>query len=458
MSKKLATIFLSVFANDNDAFIPEVWAQESLMVLEANTIAANLVHRDFEDEIQQFGDVVNTRQPGTFTMKRKTDADEVTVQDASATNVPVKLDQHLHASFLIKDGEESKGFKSLREEYLTPAVLSIAQGLDEIVLNQAYGFLSNTVGKLGTDPTKTTIIALKERMNTNKVPLAGRNCLLTPNSEGAVLEIADFTTADKIGDDGTAMREGHLGRKMGFNFFMSQNVPSVAAGNTVVTGAINNGNITAGSGTLTVDGLSAAISPGTWFTVAGDMTPQQVQSTTGGSTPTEIVCLPGLRHDVVDGAVVTLVTPGAVNFGAGYAADYSKELVVNGFSVAPKVGQLASFGITTPVYGALSTPTTTGILLDRPLVNAVANADVLGIGPAGEFSFAFHRNAIALVTRPLAMPAAGTGALSFVADYKGLAVRVTITYDGAKQGHLVTVDLLCGIKILNTDLGCMLLG
>ena len=35
-----------VFVNDNDAFIPEIWAQEGLLLLENNLVAAQLVHRD----------------------------------------------------------------------------------------------------------------------------------------------------------------------------------------------------------------------------------------------------------------------------------------------------------------------------------------------------------------------------------------------------------------------------
>ncbi|KKM98411.1 hypothetical protein LCGC14_1158160, partial [marine sediment metagenome] len=64
----------------------------------------------------------------------------------------------------------------------------------------------------------------------------------------------------------------------------------------------------------------------------------------------------------------------------------------------------------------------------------------------------------ALVTRPLAAPAAGTGALSFVANFNGLSMRIVITYDGTKQGHLVTCDLLCGVKVLDTRLGAVMLG
>ncbi|MEX0827859.1 MAG: hypothetical protein WD005_02800, partial [Haliea sp.] len=58
----LSTAIVACF--DNDAFVPEVWAQEGLAILEENMVAANLVHRDFENQIASFGDVVNTRRPG----------------------------------------------------------------------------------------------------------------------------------------------------------------------------------------------------------------------------------------------------------------------------------------------------------------------------------------------------------------------------------------------------------
>jgi hypothetical protein len=457
MKKCYSKAWLAVFENDNDALIPEVWAQESLMVLEANMVAANLVHRDFEDEIAAYGDVVNAHRPNTFVAKRKTDADEVTVQDAESVNVPVKLDQHIHVSFTIKDGEESKSFKDLVNLYLTPALVAEAQAIDEVVCGQVYEFMGNSVGKLGTDPTRSTVIAAKELMTNNKVPLVGRNMLVSPNAEGSLLDIGEFIKANELGDDGSAMREGNLGRKFGFDFFTGQNVASVAAGSTVTSGAVN---LTAGyaSGTtaITMDGFSAAIVAGSWCTVAGDMTPQMITGTTGAGTPTAMVIAPGLNSAVLNDAVITVYTPGDVNLTAGYAAGYAKDIATTLFAIAPKTGQLASFGVTAARYSALSTPTITALLLNRPLDVAVADADVVGLGPAGDYNFAFHRNAVALVTRPLAQPRSGTGALSAVANYNGLSIRVTITYEGRKQGHLVTVDMLAGVKTLDARLGCVM--
>src|SRR5690606_11250890 len=97
-----ANVFDLVYDNSLDAFVPELWAAETLAILSENMVMANLVHRDFENQIQAFGDIVNTRRPGEFKAKRKTVNDDVTIQAANATNVPVPLDQYIHTSFLIR--------------------------------------------------------------------------------------------------------------------------------------------------------------------------------------------------------------------------------------------------------------------------------------------------------------------------------------------------------------------
>lgn len=465
MKAFIGKTWLAAYANDNDAFIPEVWAQESLMILEANMVAANLIHRDFESDIASFGDVVNTRKPTAFTAQRKKDTEDVTIQDATSTNIPVKLDQHWHTSFLIRDGEESKSFEDLASFYLVPALSSIAQAIDELVLAQAYRFIpaGYVAGKLGTAVSKSTIITAREQLNANKVPMSDRRFIVNSSMEGDLLNVGEFTKANEVGDDGSALREGSLGRKMGFDFFMDQNSPSVASGSTTTAGAVNYGSgYAAGTTSIAMDGLSGAITAGTWCTIAGDMTPQKVTGSTGGATPTQITISPGLKNAVVDDAVITFYTPGAIDYSAGYDAYDTQTLTIDGFSVAPKTGQLITLDAAAPtqntIYGAMSTPTTTSLTLDRALNAAVSDNDVVGVGPAGEFGFAFHRNALTLVTRPLATPRSGLGAVSAVANYNGLSVRVTFTYNGTKQGTLVTVDILGGIEVLDINKGCIILG
>jgi hypothetical protein len=458
MNTFFSRIFTAVFDNSLDAFVPEVWAQESLIILESNLVAANAVHRDFENEIAQFGDVVNTRQPATFTAARKLDSDSVTVQNATATNVPVKLNQHFHTSFMIKDGEESKGFENLRTTYLIPAIQSIAEALEQVVIAQKYAFMANVVGKLGTTPTRATVSAAQAKLNSLKAPQADRTFIISSDTQAALLNVDDFVQADKLGDDGTAMREGSLGHKFGFDIFMSQNCPKITySGTTYATGLINNtGGYAAGTTSIVVDAFTTEYANyvGGYCTIAGDMTPQKIISATDGTET--IVISPGLKYAVADDAVLTAYLPETID--GEHAADYAKGLVVDGSPTA-QVGQLVSAaGASSAVYGAIGGTGASAIYLDRPLDATIANDTDLGLGPSGDYNWAFHKNAVALVTRPLAAPAEGTGALSFVAEYNGLAIRVTITYNGSSQGHLVTCDLLCGIKVLNTSLGCIVYG
>ena len=448
------------FDTDNRAYVPEVWAAESLMVLEENMVLSKLVHRDFENEIASYGDVVNTRRPGEFEMKRKGANDDITVQAATADKVQVKLNQLLHTSFLLRDEEMSKSFKDLVPEFLAPAVRSIARGVDQILAVQCYQFPATTVGKLGTALTKSTIVGANTAMNKNKVPVGPgvRNMILTPSAEGDLLNVADFTKVNEADDAGEALRYANLGRKFGFDFYMDQNMPSIAAQTAATTGAVNlSAGYAAGTTSMAIDGHSDTLLAGQWFTVAGDMTPQVIVTATG--TPTTVITFaPGLRYAVANNAVISVIDSGAVNLSAGYAASYISTLAMDNFTAAPAVGQLISLGsgASRNDYGAILTPTTTAIDLDRELAAAVANDAIIGKGPSGEYSMALHRNAIALVTRPLVTAPPAAGAMQAVASYGGLSVRVSMAYDPYKQGMLITVDMLAGVKLLDANLGCLI--
>jgi len=456
--------FKPVFANDLDAWIPEIWANESVALLVENMVVANLVHRDFENEVAQFGDVVNTRQPGTFEGKRKADADSVTVQDSSATNIAVPMNQHVHVSFRIRDGEESKSFKSLVVEYLEPAILAIAQTIDKIILGQHVHFMGSSAGGLGEVSSSNaieTLIDLRKVMNQNKAYAQGRNLIIGPALEATMLKDEVFHEADKIGDDGTALREASIGRKIGFNIFMCQNMSEYTYADVATATAVDGAHI-AGDTTINIED-DANISVGDMLTFAGDLTPQRVTAITDTSSAVDntVTITPGLRDAVIDTAAVNIALAGAVDEAC--LAGHYDYIRVDGFTdtKTPQIGQqvrIGSYDYTIIDTNAISATTELDILLDRPLEAAAADGDVISCYPSGNYGFAFHRNALAFVTRPLAAPRTGTGALSAVADFGGVGIRIVITYDGVRQGHLVTVDLLCGTKVLDTNLGAVLLG
>lgn len=465
--------FRVAYANNNDALVPEFWAMEGVSILRENSVMAGLVHRDFEPIIANYGDIVNTRKPAEMTASRKTDDDEVTEQDVSSTNIQVPMNQHVYVSFIIKDGERSKAFKDLVSYYLEPAMIAQSRFLDLCLLGQVHQYLANNGGLLGAGTSSNIndyIVDTREVMNTNKCP-EGRNLVITTGVEALLLKNSLNVEAYKAGDGGAALREAYLGRKYGFDLFMCQNAPYINYLDTGTT-ALNDAGMVLGD-TVVTAASSHGIVTGCYIMIAGEGQPQLV---TGVST-NDITISPGLTKRVpASNAVVTRYMPALVDLSAGYAAGYAKEITVDAFSataaLGPKVGQIVRFGSdgstisgTSAVYTIVKVSAGTDdgasglqydITLDRPLDAAITNNSLVAVGPSGHYNFAFHRNALSLVNRPLALPEPGAGALSGVAVDRDMSMRVTIQYDGKKQGHRVTLDSLFGLAVLDRNKGAVM--
>ena len=180
-----------------------MWANEGLAILEENMVMANLVSRDFENEIRNYGDVVNTRRPGTFTITRKADGDALVPETASATNVPVRLDQWFYKNFVIKDGEASLSFQDLVDVYLLPSMQVIARSVDRAIIGRIHAFLTgvnNRAGRLcGLTPTTSQddVLEARQHLNERLAPMTGRNLVLSSASETALLKNTLFITAQR---------------------------------------------------------------------------------------------------------------------------------------------------------------------------------------------------------------------------------------------------------------------
>jgi hypothetical protein len=460
--------FIACYANDNDAWIPEMWANESLMILEESVVMSNLVHRDFENEVRNFGDVVNTRRPAKFVHKRKVDADNVVEQDAISANVQVPLDQHNYTSFIIKDGEGSKSFAELVQVYLMPAIQSVGRGVDRSIVGQAHRFLSTgptrRVGGLNTmsaSNVRERIVDCREQLNVQNVPEDDmRYIVVTPQTEGYMLKTDLFVKSNEAGTS-AALRRAEVGQLFGFGIFAANNTPAATTGD-VVTGTITNAiaaGAAAASQACTITGYE--VQPGEWFVIEGNDQPMYATAATASTNTTAITPNEASKNASAATAPVTVYTNCDVD--GAYAAGYSKEVTLDGYTVAPSVGRLISFGTgatrhTYTIIEATIDGASVDVLLDRPLEYALTDNQLAFPGPTGQYNLAFHRNSLALVTRPLALPNTALGAMSAVASDRGLSMRVVMQYDSVKQGTRVTCDVLSGVALLDVNMGCLLLG
>ena len=65
----------------------------------------------------------------------------------------------------------------------------------------------------------------------------------------------------------------------------------------------------------------------------------------------------------------------------------------------------------------------------------------------GKKSLAFHKNALAFVTRPLALPQGNRE--SAIVNYDGFGLRVVKDYDINKKKDIISIDMVCGVALLN---------
>ena len=97
---------------------------------------------------------------------------------------------------------------------------------------------------------------------------------------------------------------------------------------------------------------------------------------------------------------------------------------------------------------ATASSNTLAITVDRKL-SCAANTEVSYFG-AYTPSLAFHKNALALVTRPLALPMGAKDAA--IVNYDGFGLRVIYGYDMQTKKDTISIDMLCGVKLLDQNL------
>lgn len=454
-------------ANTFDPYNPQHWANESLAILEEKMVFGGLVNRDFEDVLSEYGQVVNTRKPAELSAEPYEKGDTVTVQDASATNVQVQLDTVLDTTFRVHDLESTYSFKNLVEIFMEPAMLAQGRMLDRKISGKASQFLANRVGGTGL-LSKTTahdlLVDAQKQLNIQKAPESGRNIVWAANSDAHLLKTDLFVSAERASDGINTQRNGYLGPKFGMNNFMSLNAPSVSAATKAAT-TTTTANTAAGDLTVAATAVTN-LTKGTYFTVVGDMTVQRVASL---ASLVVTVTRPFLNA-TTSGAIMQPYANGATNAAAGFVAGYNKWITVDGTGV-PVVGQLVGFQTAGNVLHAdeyvivdvkaVTVPSAGyAIRLDRPLVAALADNDIINYGPNGDLNLAFNKNAITLVNRPMAIPGgiSNFGARVGVAKSRHMALRVILSYEQTTKSMLVSVDSLFGIKVLETALGCVVYG
>ena len=124
-----------------------------------------------------------------------------------------------------------------------------------------------------------------------------------------MLGISAVVQAEQRGDGGRAIREASLGRVMGIDWYMSQNVQT-HDGNGPASWLINSASVGVGDTSVAIDGGSGNPIVGDLFTVAGDTSEYVVTAVTGASP---ITFSPSAKVAWADNAALTFVADHVAN-------------------------------------------------------------------------------------------------------------------------------------------------
>ncbi len=359
---------------------PKIIAKEALIVLENNLVLGSLVHRDYSKEFQNVGATVSVRKPTTFSSTAVSDTISLNVVTESSVNVV--LDNLLDITVQITSKELSLDIVDFREQILAPAFRAHAQKVDALI---AALYKDVAVHRaVSATPCAADLATLSALMSVRKVPLTDRRLVLNPLTQaGFVGNVTMFAAVDQRGDT-LGLREASLGRVMGFDTYMDQNIASHTSG--------AHGDL-AGSATVA------------W---AVDTTAGTIDAITSGAT----------------------IFAGDIFKFTGY----DQQFVVSANATASA---------------------STVILTFQPKVEvAIPDDTVITFIDTHKANIAFHKNAFALVTAPLAPPIGGASA--WVETYKGLSCRIVFDYLPMEKKNIMSMDLLCGVKTLDLNLAARL--
>lgn len=203
----------------NTFLTPDIIAREALMVLRNNAVMANLVHRDYSREfVAGVGDTITIRKPATFEAKEFTD--EIEIQDATENSATVVMDKHLDVSFAVTSDQMAMDIEDFSAQLLVPAMQAFLEKIDGYILGLAKD-VTNTVTSSGD--AHADLVDARAFLTKAAAPLTERRFVAGSDMEADLLKTDLFVSAEKVGDEGTALREASLGRKFGMDIYVDQN-------------------------------------------------------------------------------------------------------------------------------------------------------------------------------------------------------------------------------------------
>jgi hypothetical protein len=388
---------------------------EALDIFTNSLAAANHCDRKFEGLFGQKDGLSNTsssiriRKPNQYTVRTGA---TFSAQDITDDSVTLTIGTQIGVDTSITSSAMSLSLSSFSDQIIRPQVTLLANYVDSTILSGAFNSVYNSVGTPGTIPSAlSTYLDAGAKLDEYACPRDGqRAVVLGPQMQSNIVDALKglFQDDKKIGSQ---FDTGEMGKAVGFNWQMDQNVTSRTAG--------------ALGGTPVIDGtiLSGATS-----------------ITTDGWTATTLV--------VAEGDVFTLADVYSVNPVSKNSTGQLQQFVVTAAGTSDGTGDL-TISMSPSIITSGATQTVTAVPADGSAVTFAS-----GVSVASSQGMAWHKSAIALAFAELQKPA-GVDMASVKTDKQiGVSMRFVRLYDVDSDVFKSRFDVLFGYKVVRPEWVC----
>lgn len=408
---------------------------ESLMVLENETVFASGVNRNYDDSFgidgAKIGDTLNVRRPPRFI---GTSGPNLNVEDYNQTSIPVVVgnpasygDQfHVDVAFTTKDLKLSLG--AFSDNVIKPAVAAVANRIDYVGLQMAKNSTANIVGTPGTAPSSLlTYLTAGAYLTAEAAPKSRERSVVIEQFTGAT--IVDslkglFMPEKQISEQ---FRTGYMGRdSAGMDWLTDQNIATQTFGSWAAATA----------GTLTASTADTGILSSGW-------------ASTSTITLTQSATLTLNQGDVISIAGIYPVNPQNRQVYGTKPRTFVVQKTATGtgngtfsVTVAPAIitgGQFQNCSIVTASTTATVTP---------------YNIGFSGVGTASPQNILMHKNAFTLAMADLPLPRGVEYAGRASSKEGGMSIRVVTQYTINNDQMPTRFDTLFGWAPLYQELAC----
>jgi hypothetical protein len=227
-----------------NGFVPLIWSDQVLDVLEKIQVAANLCNRDYEGEIRGLGDSVRINEIGDIAINAyvKNSTTNLTIQELTDAHQTLQITRARYFGFKLDSVDDAQTKPKLMEKATQRAAYGMKDDMDTWILQtlSSGGFFAGTnstqLGSTVTELSVTSTLVLNAMSwaarihDANNVPTNGRWMVVSPDIKfDMVLAkiISDTNNSDAIRTG--QISPGLVGTFYGYDIYVSNNVPRLGA-------------------------------------------------------------------------------------------------------------------------------------------------------------------------------------------------------------------------------------